>query len=418
VSLLFRLADWWRSRRVPSASAPPPLIAAQAPAPPVIERSLDLVLLAAVLALLGIGTVEIYSATAAEALTRWNDPLHFLLRQLAYVACGAVAMWYAVRFDYRRLRGWVYPMLAIAVVLLAAALVMPARNGARRWIPLGPLTFQPVEIAKLALIAYLADSLGRKADKVKMFTVGFVPHLVVCGVMMVLLLAQPDLGSSVVIGATTLGVLFIAGARISYIALAVLGAAPVAYHLVVGTPWRMQRFLAYFNPDAFKSKEAYQFVQARLAMGSGGLFGTGLGNGHQPLGYLPEAHSDFVPAIIGEELGWIGIACVLTLFGIVVWRGVRAALGARDVFGGYLVFGITLMLGVQALFNVSVVLGVVPNKGITLPFVSYGGSSLIVTMFLVGLVLNVGRRAETVPVRSSTRDLARKKRARVRVVIA
>jgi cell division protein FtsW len=153
-------------------------------------------------------------------------------------------------------------------------------------------------------------------------------------------------------------------------------------------------------------------------MGSGGMFGTGLGNGHQSLGFMPEAHSDFVPAIIGEELGWIGIACVLTLFGIVVWRGVRAALGARDVFGGYLAFGITLMLGVQALFNVSVVLGVVPNKGITLPFVSYGGSSLIVTMLPVGLVLNVGRRAETVPVRSSSRDLARKKRARVRVVTA
>jgi cell division protein FtsW len=267
-------------------------------------------------------------------------------------------------------------------------------------------------------VTYLAYSLGRKADRVKTFTVGFVPHLVVCGVMMALLLKQPDLGSSVVLGATTLGMLFMAGTRISYISLAVLGSAPIAYHLVVGTPWRMQRFLAYFNPEAYANKEAYQFLQARLAIGSGGMFGTGLGDGHQALGFMPEAHSDFVLAPIGEELGWIGIACVLALFAIVIWRGVRAALGARDVFGGYLAFGITLMFGLQALFNVGVVLGVVPNKGITLPFVSYGGSSLVVTMFLAGLVLNIGRRIDRVAVRATAREPMRKKRVRVRVVTA
>src|SRR5262249_27168904 len=158
------------------------------------------------------------------------------------------------------LRAWTYPLLAISLVLLAAALATHAKNGAKRWIPLGPLTFQPVEVAKLALVTYLAYSLGRKADKVKAFTVGFVPHLVVCGVMMMLLLKQPDLGSSIVLGATTLGVLFMAGTRVSYIVLAVLASAPVAYHLIIGTPWRLQRFLAYFNPEAFANKEGYQFV--------------------------------------------------------------------------------------------------------------------------------------------------------------
>jgi cell division protein FtsW len=182
----------------------------------------------------------------------------------------------------------------------------------------------------------------------------------------------------------------------------------------------MQRFLAYFNPDAFANKEAYQFLQARLAIGSGGLFGNGLGNGHQALGYMPEAQNDFILAPIGEEMGWIGIAIVIALFALLLWRGIRAALGARDVFGGYLAFGITLMFGVQVLFNIGVVLGVVPNKGITLPLVSYGGSSLIVTMFLVGLVLNVGRRAERGAKRAITEreTLARKKRVRVRVVTA
>jgi cell division protein FtsW len=392
-------------------------VASQEPAASLPERAYDLVLIAAVLALLGLGTVEIYSATAAEALTHFGDAAHYLERQVGYLAVGGVAMWAGARLDYRRLRDWTYPLLLISIVLLAIVLAAPARNGARRWIPLGPMTFQPVEIAKLALVTYLACSLGRKADRVKAFTVGFVPHLVVCGVMMALLLKQPDLGSSVVLGATTLGMLFMAGTRISYILLAIGGAAPIAYHLVVGTPWRMHRFLAYFNPEAFASREAYQFVQARLAVGSGGLTGLGLGDGHQTLGYLPEAGNDFILAPIGEELGWLGIACVLVLFAILVWRGVRAALGARDVFGGYLAFGITLLFGVQALFNLGVVLGVVPNKGITLPLVSYGGSSLVVTMFLAGLLLAVGRRPERRAPRE-LRQLTRKKRVRVRVVAA
>jgi len=421
MSVLRRLVDRIRAPREP-ADVPPPLpasaqlIAVQHPSQTLPARPYDLVLLAAMLALLGIGTVEIYSATAADALTSYGDSAHFLERQLVYVGSGGLALWMGARLDYRRLRAWTYPLLVLALVLLAVVLVMPARNGAKRWIPLGLFTFQPVEIAKLALVTYLATSLGRKADQVKTFTVGFVPHLVVCGVMMALLLKQPDLGSSVVLLATTLGMLFMAGTRISYILLSLLAGAPLAYHLIVGTPWRMQRFLAYFNPDAYASKEAYQFVQARLAIGSGGLTGAGLGGGHQTLGYMPEAHNDFILAPIGEELGWLGIACVVVLFGILVWRGIRAALGARDVFGGYLAFGITLLFGVQALFNVGVVLGIVPNKGITLPLVSYGGSSLVITMFLVGLLLGVGRRPERGAGTGRAREPARKRRVRVRVV--
>jgi cell division protein FtsW len=409
-------------RRGDAEPAPLPanaaLIAIQHPSATLPERAYDLLLLTVVFALLGLGTVEIYSATAAESLTQFGSSAHFLERQVLYIAVGGFAMWFGSRLDYRKLKAWTYPLLLISVLLLAAALGMPARNGAKRWIPLGPLTFQPVEIAKLALVTYMAYSLGRKADQVKTFTIGFVPHLVVCGVMMGLLLLQPDLGSSVVLGCTTLGMLFMAGTRVSYIMLAVLGAAPVAYHLVVGTPWRMQRFLAYFNPEAFANKEAYQFLQARLAIGSGGLTGNGLGAGHQTLGYMPEAQNDFIMAPLGEELGWIGITLVLVLFALLVWRGIRAALGARDVFGGYLAFGITLLFGVQALFNVGVVLGIVPNKGITLPLVSYGGSSLVITMFLIGLLLNVGRRPERASSRAGTqRDpAARKRRVRVRVL--
>jgi cell division protein FtsW len=383
------------------------VVAVQHPSATLPERSFDLIMLSAVLGLLVIGSIAVYSSTAAFGLALGNSA-HFLERQLAFVALGGVAMWLGCTIDYRKLRAWTYPLLLIALALLAVTLVMHARNGAKRWIMLGPFTFQPVEIAKLALVTYLSYSLARKADQVKTFTVGFVPHLVVCGMMMVILLAQPDLGSSIVLGLTTLGMLFMAGTRVSYILLAILGAAPLAYHMIVGTPWRMQRFLAYFNPEAYANGEAYQLMQARLAMGSGGWSGTGLGNGHQTLGYMPEGQNDFIMATIGEEMGFIGVALIL----------IRAALGARDVFGGYLAFGITLLFGVQVLFNVAVVLGIVPNKGITLPLVSYGGSSLAVSMFLVGLVMNVGRRPDRKAGREVVGREVRKRRNRVRVVIA
>jgi cell division protein FtsW len=409
---------WLRQRSERGAPAPvaaAPLVAGQSPTPELPERGLDLVLLIAVLGLLCIGSTIIYSATSA-GMPRTGGS--FLTRQLVYAGVGGVAMWYAALLDYRRLRRITYPLLVLALLLLFAALLFGARNGAHRWIGVGSLTFQPVELAKLALITYVAQSLARKADRVKTFTIGFVPHLVVCGAMMALLLKQPDLGSSVVLGATTLAMLFVAGARISYIVLAVLASAPVAYHLVVGTPWRMQRVLAYFNPEAYAHGEAYQFLQARLAIGSGGFGGVGLGRGNQTLGYLPEAHNDFIAAPIGEELGFIGIALVLILFGLLLWRGLRAALGARDAFGSYLAFGITFLLGAQALFNLGVVFGVIPNKGITLPLVSYGGTSLIVTMFLVGLLLNVGRRPHWRSAPRSLVNATRKKRQRVRVAVA
>lgn len=403
----------------PAEARPAPALTTQAPLAEVAERPFDLVLVGTVLALLAVGTVEVYAATAAQAATRHGDGSFFLKRQCVFLVLGGLAMWVAATLDYRVLRRRTYPLLAASMLMLAATLAMPSLNGARRWLMLGPLSFQPVEVAKLALVTYLAASLSRKAEKVKTFTIGFVPHLVVCAMMMVLLLLQPDLGSSLILGATTLVMLFVAGARVSYIVMAVLAAAPMAYQLIVGTPWRLRRFMAYFNPEAFGDKEAYQMVQAHVSLGSGGMTGVGLGNSRQSLGYMPEGHNDFILAPIGEELGFIGVAIVLILFGVLVWRGLRAALGARDTFGGYVALGITMMFGLQALLNVGVVLGVVPNKGITLPLVSYGGTSLIVTMFLVGLVLNVGRRAQFV---SRRRELvnganALRRRQRVQVVV-
>ena len=362
----------------------------QAPVILAPERPVDLVLLAAILGLVALGTIEVYSSSAVYALKKSGDAAYFLKRQLGWLTIGACALWFGVATDHRWLRRRSHWLLLAAVGSLIAVLFVGATiNAARRWFIIGPLSIQPVELAKLALIAYLAHSLTRKGDRVKVFTVGFVSHLFVCAVIMALLLKQPDLGSCIILGATTLTMLFVAGTRTSYILLAVLASAPVVYHFVVGTPWRMQRFLAYFNPEAFSDGVAYQIIQARIAVGSGGASGTGLGDGRQQLGYMPEGHSDFIMASVGEELGFLGVLLVLGLFAVIVWRGGRAALAAREPFGAYLAFGITLGFALQALVNFGVVLGLLPAKGITLPFVSYGGSSLITSLYLAGILLNV-----------------------------
>jgi len=369
---------------------------------PVVEspgRPIDLVLLAAVMGLVVVGTIEVYSSSAVYALKKSGDGAYFLKRQLLWVGLGLGALWLGARTDHRWLSRRTYSLLAVSLAALVAVLFLGATiNSARRWFVLGPLSIQPVELAKLALVTYLAYSLSRKADRLEKFTIGFVPHLLVCAVMMALLLKQPDLGSSIILGATTMTLLFVAGTRTSYILLAVLAAAPVAYHFIVGTPWRMKRFLAFFNPEAFSDNVAYQIVQAHIAVGSGGATGQGLGDGLQQLGYMPEGHSDFIAAAIGEELGFVGLLVVLSLYGLVLWRGARAALIAREPFGAYLAFGITLGFAFQAVVNFGVVLGLLPAKGITLPLVSYGGSSFIMSMYLVGIVLNVGRAAPPAPV--------------------
>lgn len=363
----------------------------QAPIVDVPPRPIDLWLLAAVLGLIVIGSVEVFSSSAVYALKRHGDSFYFLKRQMAWLVLGLGALTMGAMGDYRWLRRWTYPLLILSVTLLVGVLLIGARiNGAQRWFMFGPISVQPVELAKLSLVCYLAYSLSKKADKVKTFSVGFVPHLLVCAIMMGLLLKQPDLGSSIILAATTLTMLFVAGTKISYLVLAILAAAPLAYGMIIGTPWRLQRFMAYFNPEAYKQGVAYQIVQAQIGIGSGGSTGTGLGLGRQQLGYMPEGHSDFIMSNVGEEFGFVGICVVLLLFAVLIWRGIVAALNARDSFGSYLAFGITLGFAYQALINTGVVLGLLPAKGLTLPFVSYGGSSLMMSMFLAGLLLNVG----------------------------
>jgi cell division protein FtsW len=357
------------------------------------EVGVDRILVGAVLLLAGFGVVMVYSSGAVFAAKKYGDATFFLKRELIYAVLGLGAMSLASRVDYSIYRKLAYPLLFVSLGLLAAVLKIGSRaGGAIRWFRAGPLSFQPSELAKLALCVYLAYLLARKAEKVRVFSVGFLPPLLVTGVMMVLLLKQPDLGTAAIFGAVALGLLFVAGTRTSYLILAVLVAAPAGWQFIVSTPFRMRRMLAFLDPWAFRRDVGYQITESLISVGSGGITGLGLGDGRQKLFFLPEAHTDFILSIVGEELGLCGVLFVIGLFGVLVWRGFRTAFRARDVFGSYLAFGITTMFGLQALVNIGVVLGSLPTKGLPLPFISYGGTSLVMSLFAAGVLANISAR--------------------------
>jgi cell division protein FtsW len=264
-------------------------------------------------------------------------------------------------------------------------------NGAARWIAVGPITVQPAEAAKLALILWLSYSLAKKSDKIKSFSIGFLPHLLVPGFMVFLCMLQPDFGTSAVILIITFALLFVAGAKLGYMMLAAVVAAPIAYYLVAGSEYRLKRILAFLDPISVRFEHGYQLTQSMFGFSAGGAFGTGIGDGLQKLFFLPEAHNDFIAAIIAEELGAVGIWLTIFVFGIVVARGVTIAFRAQDEFGTYVGFGISTLIGVQALANLGVAMGLLPTKGLNLPFVSYGGSALVISLFAVGILLNISK---------------------------
>ncbi len=368
------------------------MLAMSAPAP------VDSTLVAATIALLGFGVVMVYSASSYEATVRLGDAQFYVKRQAIYVALALGVMWLASRFDYRKLRPFTYFILGGVMLAMAATVFgFGHRAGnAYRWLKVGPVHIQPSEMAKVALVLWLAYSLSKKADKIRTFWVGFVPHMITVGALTVLCLMQPDFGSAVVLTMITFALMFVAGGRLSYILASVSLAVGAAILLVRLSPYRMARWMAFSNMDEHRQSLAYQPFQSVMSFGSGGFGGLGLGRGYQVL-YLPEAHTDFIAAIVGEELGFVGIALLLATFGVVVWRGVAIALAAADDYGTYIAFGLSTLLGTQVLLNLSVALAIVPTKGLTLPFLSYGGSSLLVSAASIGLLLNVSRHAHRAP---------------------
>jgi cell division protein FtsW len=360
--------------------------------PRLAAGGLDPILAAVAIALVGFGVIMVFSASAVEATVSFGDAQYYLKRQVVYGIAALVLMFGVARIDYHRLRAVTYPILALVTLLLLACVAGFGHSGggATRWLRLGPIHIQPSEMAKLALVLWLAYSLAKKRERVKSFSVGMLPHLLMAGGLMILCLKQPDFGGAIVLLFLTFTLLFVAGARLGYLlGVGIIGSILAAW-LVRFTAYRWERVLAWFNMAEHRHDLAYQPFQSVMSFGSGQMTGLGLGKGLQVL-YLPEAHTDFIAAIVGEELGYLGIVLVCAAYLAIVVRGVKAALAARDDFGAYVAYGISVMFGVQALVNLAVAMSMLPTKGLTLPFVSYGGSSLLVNGTAMGVLLNVSR---------------------------
>jgi cell division protein FtsW len=363
---------------------------------PARERgAMDVVLCAVVIGLLGFGVVMVYSASVIEATVVFRDPQYFLKRQAVYAGASFALMLLMSHIDYHHWRRFTYPILGVVTLLMILSVIGFGHSGggAARWLAVGPIHIQPSEAAKLALVLWLAYSLEKKRDKVKSFSIGMLPHLIMAGFLMLLCLKQPDFGGASVLLFLTFTLLFVAGARLGYLLGAGMLGALFAVWAVRFTAYRWERMLAWFNMAEHRQDLAYQPFQAVMSFGSGETAGMGVGKGLQVL-YLPEAHTDFIAAIIGEELGFLGILALCTVFLVVVARGVKIALSAEDEYGQYIAVGISVLFGAQALINIAVAMSMLPTKGLTLPFVSYGGSSLLVCAAAMGILLSISRRSE------------------------
>lgn len=358
------------------------------------DRSPDFVIFTTVLAMLLIGVVMVYSASAVSAYVNFHDSYYFLKRQLVWVMLGLTAMVMAMNIHYHTWRKLALPLLAVMLVLLVLVLVPglgKVVNGARRWLGFGSLYLQPSEIAKLGMVLFTAHSLAWRHNQITSFTKGLLPHLSLLLAVFALILAEPDLGTALSIAGTVFLLLFAAGAQLKHLfALGTVGVVGIIATIIV-EPYRLKRLFAFSNPWADPLNTGYHIIQSLYALGSGGLFGVGLGRSREKFLYLPEPHTDFIFSIIGEELGFIGTVTIMVLFFLFAWRGFRIAMLAPDTYGSILAVGLTSMIVLQALMNIAVVTASMPVTGIPLPFISFGGSALIFTLAGVGILLNISR---------------------------
>jgi len=361
------------------------------------RRVVDPWLLVSALALTGIGLVMVFSSSSAIAEKRYLDAAHFVKHQFGHLAAGLVVMIFLATRDHRDLGKWSLPLILgvfVALVLVLVPGLGHRAGGAARWLRLGWFSLQPAELAKLALVLYLARFLSLRQNEVTSLFRAFLPALGVALALVLPVLAEPDLGMSVTLMTLALAMLFVAGARLVHLAGLVLASLPALYLLVALFSYRLKRLWAFLDPWADPNDSGFQIIHSFMALGSGGLTGAGLGGSMQKLFYLPEPHTDFILSVLGEELGLVGILGVLGLFMVLIWRGLRAALACRDAFGSFLALGCTLIIGLQAFVNAGVVMGLLPTKGLTLPFISYGGSSLIVNLACVGILMSVAAARE------------------------
>jgi len=361
-----------------------------------VHYNFDPVILTAVILLLGIGLVAVYSASSILAEQRHGDHYFYLRKQLMFCLFGILVMIIAKNINYLLYRRFVYPFLVSSMILLALLLVPGLGmkvGGAQRWFRLGFISIQPSEIAKLSMAMFVAYSMQKNFEVMGSFSRGLLPHLVAGSIVIGLILFQPDLGTAVIIGIWIVILLLIGGVNLAHLIVLLGLATPILYYLITHTAYRLNRLWAFLNPWDDPQGIGFQIIHSFLAFGSGGLLGAGLGNSKQKLLYLPEPHTDFILAIIAEEIGFIGVSALLILFTILVMRGIKIALRAPDLFGTYLAVGISCMLAIQVMVNMGVVMALLPTKGLTLPFISYGGSSLIVNLLGIGILMNISRKA-------------------------
>lgn len=362
----------------------------------------DFYLLIAVTLLLAIGVTMVYSSSAMLATEKYGDSYFFLKKEIFFVVLGMGLMFAAVKIRYDVYMKLVYPLLAISAVGLILTYIPGFRaeaSGAARWLRVGVFTIQPSEFAKLAVIIFLAYALAKKAEMIRTFTIGFLSNVVIVGCVVLLVMGGKDFGSAVMIALVSGLMMFVAGVRLTYLFASILASLPVIYIAVASVDYRRKRILAFLDPWADRYGSGFQMIQSFVAFSQGGFLGQGLGEGRQKLFYLPEAHTDFIASVLGEELGMIGVLTMISIFIFFAYRGFKIAMNAPDLFGRYLAFGITTLISLQAIFNLMVVMGLFPTKGMVLPFISYGGSALLTMLLAVGILLNISsyRRIDQAP---------------------
>ncbi len=355
----------------------------------------DKALFIATILLVGLSIVMVYSASAPIALQKYGKASMFLVRQSMWALLGLSLLYFVMRIDYRNYRApaFIWTCLGIAVVALVAVLFSSPVNGARRWFGVGGIGVQPSELAKLAAIFFIAAILERRMHRIDEVGYALLPIGIIVVGLVGLILAEPDFGTSMALLLITGVMVCAAGLHYRYIVGVALASVPAIYLIVMGSAYRRRRTLAFLNPWEDPLGDGFQIIQSMIAVGTGGLWGRGLMNGVQKLFYLPEPHTDFIYAVISEELGLVGATAVLVCFAIIAWRGLRVALNAPDAFGSFLALGLTTMVAIQAFVNISVVLGLMPTKGTPLPFVSAGGSALVINLVGMGILLNVSQHA-------------------------
>jgi len=357
------------------------------------KLKIDRVLFTATLLLVCVSVVMVYSASAVIALERFQQPYLFLTKQALWGVLGLAVLGVAMRVDYRTYRdeAFIWCLLALVVLMLIAVLFSPPVNGTRRWFGVGGLGIQPSELAKVACVFFTALMLERRMHRIDDLSYSLLPIGLIVGLVFTLVLLQPDFGTSISLALIIAVMVFTAGLHYRYFVGLALVALPAVYLVLVAAPYRRRRLLAFWDPWADPLGDGFQIIQSLVAVGTGGVFGRGLMGGVQKLFYLPEPHTDFIYAVIGEELGLIGATAILLCFCVIAWRGLRISARAEDTFGAFVALGLTTMIVAQALVNISVVLGLIPTKGIPLPLVSFGGSSLLINLLGVGVLLNISQ---------------------------